>query len=295
MIKSMTGFGKAVADSGNKSISVEVRALNSKQFDLNTRLPQPYRDREMEIRLEAAKILERGKVDVVIIVDNGTDPAVSGINRELFRKYFLEIKTLAAELQETGAHDIVNAVLQIPEVLRNDRESMPEEEWNIIRKAIQEALHLTDEFRIEEGKVLEADIRNRIGLIVNMLEEIKPFEKMRIISLRERFERNKEEFISTRPGIENFDENRFEQEIFWYLEKLDITEEMVRLRKHCDYFLECLGGNISNGRKLGFISQELGREINTIGSKASHAEIQKLVVQMKDELEKIKEQLGNIL
>ena len=172
---------------------------------------------------------------------------------------------------------------------------LSEEEWLVVKKAVESALERADEFRMQEGQLLEKDMIMRIGIILHLLDQVEPYEKERIQNLRERFERNRSEFMGIRPGTDKFDDNRFEQEIFWYLEKLDITEEKIRLRKHCDYFIDTLKSSESNGRKLGFITQEIGREINTLGSKASDAEIQKIVVQMKDELEKIKEQLMNIL
>jgi len=295
MIKSMTGYGKASAETDGKTISVEVRTLNSKQLDINARIPQVFREKELEIRIAIGRVLERGKVDFNLTSDSDAEISGSSINKALARQYHREILELAEELKAPVGDDLISSILKIPDVLRSDKESLGDEEWTAVKEAIDEALSQADRFRMEEGQLLEADMQKRIGLILGLLESVGPFEQARIRNLRERFERNSSEFIATRPGMENFDENRFEQEIFWYLERLDITEEKVRLKKHCDYFLETLKGNESNGRKLGFITQEIGREINTLGSKASDAEIQQIVVRMKDELEKIKEQLGNIL
>ncbi len=291
----MTGYGKASAETDGKTISVEVRTLNSKQLDINARIPQVFREKELEIRIAIGRVLERGKVDFNLTSDSDAEISGSSINKALARQYHREILELAEELKAPVGDDLISSILKMPDVLRSDKESLGDEEWTAVKEAIDEALSQADRFRMEEGQLLEADMQKRIGLILGLLESVGPFEQARIRNLRERFERNSSEFIATRPGMENFDENRFEQEIFWYLERLDITEEKVRLKKHCDYFLETLKGNESNGRKLGFITQEIGREINTLGSKASDAEIQQIVVRMKDELEKIKEQLGNIL
>lgn len=291
----MTGYGKATAEADGKTVSVEVRTLNSKQLDINTRIPQVFREKELEIRNMISRVLERGKVDFTLISDSDAEISGSNINKALARQYHREILELAEELKAPVGDDLISSILKMPDVLRSDKESLSDEEWATVKEAIDKALSQADRFRMEEGQLLEADMQKRIGMILNLLESVGPYEQARIRNLRERFERNSSEFIASRPGMENFDENRFEQEIFWYLERLDITEEKVRLKKHCDYFFETLKGNESNGRKLGFITQEIGREINTLGSKASDADIQQIVVRMKDELEKIKEQLGNIL
>lgn len=295
MIKSMTGFGKSVAETGSKSVTLEIRSLNSKQLDLNVRIPQVYRDKEFEIRAEISKVLERGKVDFTITLDSDADSSLSGINKSLARQYHREILELAEELKTPVGDDLITSILKMPDVLKTEKVSLDESEWLLVKAALADCLKQADQFRKEEGKLLGNDMVMRIQAILSLLEAVTPYEKSRIQTLRERFERNQSEFVSNRPGLDKFDENRFEQEIFWYLERLDITEEKIRLKKHCDYFIETLNSDESNGRKLGFVTQEIGREINTLGSKASDAEIQKIVVQMKDELEKIKEQLGNIL
>ncbi len=291
----MTAYGKATAEPEGKTITVEVRSLNSKQLDINTRLPQLYREKELEIRAEINRVLERGKIDFTISFDSEGDSSAGSVNKVLAGKYFEEITALAAELNCPVGDDLLVSILRFPDVLKTEREDLGEEEWAKVKSAVEAALVKANEFRAGEGLLLEKDMIMRIGIILDLLAQVEPYEKARIQTLRERFERNRTEFVGNRPGMDKFDDNRFEQEIFWYLEKLDITEEKIRLRKHCDYFIDTLKSADSNGRKLGFITQEIGREVNTLGSKASDAEIQKIVVQMKDELEKIKEQLMNIL
>jgi uncharacterized protein (TIGR00255 family) len=291
----MTGFGKATASPGGRTVTVEVRTLNSKQLDINTRIPSLFREKESEIRAEINRVLERGKIDFMISIDADAENSEISLNRPLAARYHSEIRALAAELGETAGDDILSMILRMPDVLKAGRETPDESEWVLVKAAVTEALTLTDAFRTTEGELLGKDMKLRIELIMSYLQEIEPLEKARIDGLRERFRRNQDEFLEKTTKIDKFDPNRFEQEIFWYLEKLDITEEKLRLRKHCDYFTETLKSDESNGRKLGFITQEIGREINTLGSKAYDAGIQKIVVQMKDELEKIKEQVGNIL
>jgi uncharacterized protein (TIGR00255 family) len=295
MIRSMTGFGKASANAGGRTVIVEIRTLNSKQLDINTRIPLLYRDKEAEIRADINRVLERGKIDFMITVDSDSDAADFTINRPLARRIYNEITQFANELGETTGNDIVSTILKMPDVLKAGREEIDETEWAQVKIAINEALALTDAFRTAEGELLGNDMTPRIKLILDLLLKIEPMEAARIGNLRDRFQRNQDEFLEKTTKVDKFDENRFEQEIFWYLEKLDITEEKQRLRKHCDYFVETINSNESNGRKLGFITQEIGREINTLGSKAYDAGIQMLVVQMKDELEKIKEQIANVL
>jgi uncharacterized protein (TIGR00255 family) len=291
----MTGFGKTTANSGGRTVNIEIRTLNSKQLDVNTRIPALYRDKESEIRAEISKVLERGKIDFMITVDSDAETSDFAINRPLARKYYSEIKQLAEDLGETAGDTILSDILKMPDVLKAGREAPDESEWALIKTAVIDALALTDAFRSAEGELLGKDMTARIKLILDLLLKIEPLEKARITNLRDRFQRNQDEFLEKTTKVDKFDENRFEQEIFWYLEKLDITEEKLRLRKHCDYFTETLRSSDSNGRKLGFITQEIGREINTLGSKAYDAEMQMIVVQMKDELEKIKEQVSNVL
>jgi uncharacterized protein (TIGR00255 family) len=291
----MTGFGKTTANPGGRTVAVEIRTLNSKQLDVNTRIPALYRDKESEIRAEISRVLERGKIDFMITVDSDADSSEFSINRPLALKIYNEIKQLSDEVGETPGPDVISTILKMPDVLKAGREAPDENEWLLVKNAVNEALLLTDAFRSAEGELLGNDMSERIQLILDLLLKVEPLESSRITNLRERFQRNQDEFLEKTTKVEKFDENRFEQEIFWYLEKLDITEEKLRLRKHCDYFLDTLNTSESNGRKLGFITQEIGREINTLGSKAYNAEIQMIVVQMKDELEKIKEQVSNVL
>lgn len=286
----MTGYGKAVAKLNGKSVTLEIRSLNSKQLDMNLRLHPALRDNEPEIRAVVNRMLERGKVELTGNIDfTGTDlPAV--INRPVAVSYYQELSSLARELG-ASEENLLSVVMKMPEVTRLSKEEITGEDWNLIFSALNEALKQLDEFRKHEGELLERDFILRIETIQSLLAEVEPFEQNRNLQLREKLRNSFADFIDNN----NFDTNRFEQELIYYLEKLDITEEKVRLAKHCRYFLDTLNEDASNGRKLSFVSQEIGREINTMGSKANDADIQKLVVRMKDELEKIKEQLANIL
>jgi uncharacterized protein (TIGR00255 family) len=289
MIRSMTGFGKAVCELPAKKITVELRSLNSKQFDLNMRMPSLYRDKESELRSEIAKNLERGKIDFSVFSEfTGTEGAVT-INKTLAKSYYNELKSLAAELKETGG-DLLSLTMKMPEVMRAERQELDETEWKQVRLAVDAALKDFQRFRLDEGKSIEDDFLKRLGFISTSLAEVEKADALRVNNVRERIRKNISEFVDK----EKIDENRFEQELVYYIEKIDITEEKVRLKTHCDYFLKTMQED-SSGRKLGFITQEIGREINTIGSKANDAGIQKIVVQMKDELEKIKEQVNNVL
>ncbi len=286
----MTGFGKTDADIPGKSISVEIRTLNSKQTDINVKMPWLYKEKEIEIRNMLSKALERGKVDFSIYVDIMSDQAVPRINKEVVKNYFNQLTEVAGELYIDSPDQLLSVIMRLPETLRSERVQLTEDEWLILKQLINEALIMVDGYRLEEGKALLADISTHIENIVALLQEIEPFEKDRIKSVKERLMAAQKQ-----SGAEGLDMNRFEQELIYYLEKLDLNEEKVRLKKHCEYFLETALSKESNGKKLGFITQEIGREINTIGSKANNASIQKLVVRMKDELEKIKEQALNIL
>lgn len=286
----MTGFGKSVAKLENKLVTIEVRSLNNKQLDLTLRLPPLLRDNEPGIRAAIGRVAERGKVELTISIDFTSSELPASINRAVAIAFYNELKSLAAELG-TGDQDLLPVVMKMPEVTRLSKDEISESEWNLIFAALEEALEQLDEFRKHEGNLLEQDFILRINTIQSLLKEVEPFEQQRNTELREKLRSSFADFIENN----TFDANRFEQEIIYYLEKLDITEEKVRLAKHCSYFLDTLNENVSNGRKLSFVSQEIGREINTLGSKANNADIQKLVVKMKDELEKIKEQLANIL
>jgi uncharacterized protein (TIGR00255 family) len=295
MIKSMTGFGKATLELGSRKISVEIKSLNSKQLDINTRIAGPYREKELEIRADTGRFLERGKIDINILLDSNGDGSGLSLNKPLIRNYYSQLRELALELNEPATLALLPVITRLPEALKSEREEIDENEWIALNSTIQEALKQIDAFRLQEGLLLEKDMIARISNILALLELVEPFEKRRIVLLRERMMRNQAEYRDANANPEKFDENRFEQELFYFLEKLDITEEKIRLHQHCDYFKETLAEPDSNGRKLGFILQEIGREINTLGSKANDADMQKLVVQMKDELEKIKEQILNIL
>lgn len=291
MLKSMTGFGKSSIVLDGRTITFEIRSLNSKQIDMNLRLPSLLRDLEPEIRGLVTRVAERGKIDINATVDISGSEQPATINRPLAIAFYRELQSLAAELQ-APEQDLFSIVMKMPEITKNTREELSSGDKALLLEGITEALQLFDEFRKHEGELLEKDFSERIGKILDGLDLVGPHEQQRNSQMREKLRNSLDSFVENN----SFDANRFEQEIIYYLEKLDITEEKVRLKKHCDYFLHTLKADDgANGRKLSFISQEIGREINTLGSKASDANIQKIVVEMKDELEKIKEQLANIL
>ena len=291
MIKSMTGFGNSICLYENTAISVEVKAINSKIFDILQKIPLTLKDKELEIRTIASKMLERGKVELTITIDEGQNISEFTIDKNKVKAYYTELKNLASELdiQLNNPTDLLVTALKMPDIIATPKCIISDELWAEIERTITNACELLDASRIEEGKTIEKDFFTRILLIQNYLEQVEAFEIQRIDALKNRIIKQLNELTQA------YDENRFEQELIFYLEKLDITEEKIRLKSHCTYFLETLKENISNGKKLSFISQEIGREINTLGSKACDVDIQKLVVQMKDELEKIKEQLSNVL
>lgn len=289
MLKSMTGYGKYVLDHPQKKITVECRSLNSKQLDASVKLPYAFRIKEHEIRSMLSKELERGKVDFSIYVELLSDTDNGVINKSLAKTYFNSLKSLASDLNQTDT-DILAAVIRMPDVYRNEKTDVDEEEWKEIESGIKKALEDLSAFRKKEGKILETDFVSRIKSLHEKLSLIQELDPKRMEKIREKINNNLEENF----GKEKIDQNRFEQEMIYFLEKIDITEEKVRLKAHLDYFTKTLYES-STGRKLGFIAQEIGREINTIGSKANDAEIQKIVVEMKDELEKIKEQINNVL
>ncbi|MCF8230921.1 MAG: YicC family protein [Bacteroidales bacterium] len=291
MLKSMTGYGKAEKEYQGKRITVELKSLNSKQMDINTRIPPYYKEKELDMRRSINNTLQRGKIELNIFVENFSADTNYSINKELAKKYFRELKTLSSELHEEADHDYLSLLIKMPDVLVNEKSTVDEEEWQILNEGIDECLKNIEEYRAAEGKELEADFHQRIDKIEEYLGNIASFEENRIDNIREKLQKDITELLNDA----QYDKNRFEQEVIYYLEKFDITEEKVRLRNHCDYFRSSLEENQSNGKKLNFISQEMGREINTIGSKANDTDIQRIVVLMKDELEKIKEQLANIL
>lgn len=290
MIKSMTGFGRTAIEVTGKSITVEIRTLNSKQLDLNTRIAPLFRNNENEIRAMISHELERGKIDFYLTLDRNSAPNVS-INSGLAKSYFETLSALSKDLNNPVESDIFMQVLRMPDVISTPQEELSDEDWVAVKNAIQETCNKVNDFRLTEGAALAKDFEKRICMIRDMIDEVTPFEENRIATLRAKFEKG----MADLAGKVQFDSNRMEQEIFFYLEKLDITEEKVRLRKHCNYFLETMESPESNGKKLGFIVQECGREINTLGSKSNDFNIQQIVVRMKDELEKLKEQLANIL
>jgi uncharacterized protein (TIGR00255 family) len=286
MIQSMTGFGKASMQLPNKKITVELKSLNSKGLDLNTRMPSVYREMELAIRNQIAQKLERGKVDFSLFIEITGEETSSKINVPIVKGYINQMKAVIPNADET---ELMKMAVRMPDALKTEREEIDENEWNEIQKVIDEAIVNINNFRVTEGKSLENEFLNRISNIRNLMNEAVSFDAERIETVKTRLRTALDELK------ENVDENRFEQELIFYLEKYDITEEKVRLGNHLDYFIETLNGNEANGRKLGFITQEMGREINTMGSKSNHAEMQKKVVMMKDELEKIKEQVLNVL
>jgi uncharacterized protein (TIGR00255 family) len=291
MIKSMTGYGKAIAETQQKKITIEIKSLNSKQFDLNTKLPWLYKEKEPEIRNIISQRLDRGKIDFSIYCDMLDDEVVTVINKSAVRNYYNQFKDIAAELKIDLDDQIFTAIMKLPDTLKTEKPEMSEAEWEIVRKQIIESVTMLDLYRIEEGNSIMADLKKCIGKILSLLETIGTFEIGRITKIKEKLMSLLEENL----GPEKVDKNRFEQEIIFYLEKYDINEEKIRLKTHCDYFIETINTPSPNGKILNFIAQEIGREINTIGSKANDASIQKLVVMMKDELEKIKEQTLNVL
>lgn len=291
MIKSMTGYGKEVIVMPEKKVTIELRSLNSKQFDFNARIPSFYREKEQEIRKMITNSLLRGKIDFFIHVELTGATHNHVLNKELALDYYKQLKDLEGMVENPGDTDYMALLMRMPDVLQTAGQELEEQEWVALRGGVENALNAMNEFRIQEGKSLEEDIRLRIDSIQNLLVQVEPYEGQRITNIRQKLEKEVKSWIEAGRA----DQNRFEQELIYYLEKFDVTEEKVRLKRHCDYFLETLELKSAQGKKLGFIGQEIGREINTLGSKANEANIQKIVVQMKDELEKIKEQLANIL
>ncbi|EEI90932.1 TIGR00255 family protein [Sphingobacterium spiritivorum ATCC 33300] len=291
MIKSMTGYGIGTHDNEKVKYSVEIKSLNSKFLELNIRLPKAVSDKELTLRGECGKLIERGKVNVMVNVEYTDQTAkASNINAALLKKYYEQLQDIALELGDKQA-SLFALALDMPEVVTNNDDTVDEEEGGILMAAFKEAVNQFNIFREKEGVVLRNDLEQRVQFILDYLTSVEAKETSRIPLIRERISQYMDEVV----GKENIDKNRFEQELIYYIDKLDITEEKVRLRSHCNYFLEALNAPDSNGKKLGFISQEMGREINTLGSKANNAEIQQIVVRMKEELEKIKEQLLNVL
>ncbi len=286
----MTGYGKAVAELPNKRVTVEIRSLNSKQFDLSTRIPSIYREKELILRNMLSRRLERGKVDLTMNVDLLNRDVSSKIDPIILQQYHRELSSLATEMGVATPTDWFPVLLRLPDVMRQENETLTEEEWNSIEVAISEALKEVIRFRQQEGEMLQQVLSGKIEAIRSLLAAVEPFEAERTEKIKSRLY----ESLASLEGVE-VDKNRLEQEMIYYLEKLDVNEEKTRLAHHLDYFTETLRDNSSQGKKLGFIAQEIGREINTLGSKSNQSGMQRIVVQMKDELEQIKEQILNVL
>jgi len=286
MIHSMTGFGKASVQLPLKKLTIEIKSLNSKNLDLSVRLSQQYKEKELEVRNVIAQRLERGKIECSLYIEVTGEETSSTINAPIVKSYIQQMKNI---IPDADATELMKMAVRMPDALKVERAELNEEEWKEIQKVLNEALNNIMEFRRQEGAKLQNDFEQQIGSIRILMDEVATYETERINAVKERLRQGLEELKV------NTDQNRFEQELIYYIEKLDINEEKVRLTNHLDYFIETMNGTQANGRKLGFIAQEMGREINTMGSKSNHSEMQKCVVQMKDELEKIKEQVLNIL
>ena len=287
----MTGFGKAIVELPQRKITVEIKSLNSKQLDLSMRVPQIYKALEMDIRSEIAQRLERGKVDFSIQIENkASGDSSAQINTDIIKKYYEQLKAATTALQIPEPTDWLPTLLRLPDTLKSETAEASDDENEAVKRAVNEAIDHLIEFRAQEGLMLQKLFTEKIGNIARLLTEVEPYEK-------ERTEKIKARIVDALSKIENFDydKNRMEQEMIFYIEKLDINEEKNRLDNHLKYFIETMDGRYGQGKKLGFISQEIGREVNTMGSKANHAELQKIVVRMKDELEQIKEQILNVM
>ncbi|PWD98826.1 YicC/YloC family endoribonuclease [Marinilabilia rubra] len=291
MIKSMTGFGKSVCELSTKRITIELKSLNSKQLDINTRIPGLYREKDLAIRNEISQRLQRGKIDVTFYVESMMPDKISQVNEEVISTYHQQLKNLADKLGLADNTDFLRIIMPLPDTLKSPQAELDDTEWKAVHKSLIEALDQLNNFRVQEGVSMQKDVTERNESIAALLSQVEPFEEQRTEKIRSRIKDSLAELGTNG----NIDENRFEQELIYYIEKLDISEEKVRLSNHLQYFVETLNEEGPVGKKLGFISQEIGREINTLGSKANDANIQRLVVKMKDDLEKIKEQILNIL
>lgn len=289
MIKSMTGYGKAVGEYEGRKITVEVKSLNSKQLDLLTRIPAVYKEKEMALRNELAQVVERGKVEFTISVENVAGEMALKLNATIAEAYYKQVSDLAQRLGVNPPSDWLDTLLRIPDVFKTETQELNDAEWAVVSKTMQSAIEAFNEFRVQEGESLACMFRQKLENIARYLEEVEVFEKERVEKIKTRLRENLESLEV------DYNKDRFEQELIFYIEKLDVSEEKVRLRNHLKYFAETMAQDTSNGKKLGFIAQEMGREINTLGSKSNHAEMQILVVKMKDELEQIKEQVLNVL
>ncbi len=291
MIQSLTGFGKATCEYGNKKIVVEVKSLNSKQLDISTRVSGLYREKDIEIRNELSQQLERGKIDFALYIDNSGKESVTLINQSVVVGYYQQIKQLSENIGIEVPSNWFDVLLRLPDALKTETVDMDENEWIEIRKAMKIAIEQLQSFRIQEGKSLESVFNAKIARIGELLDQVAAYEAERVEKIKARLEEN----LQSLSDKIDYDKNRLEQELIFYIEKLDVNEEKVRLRTHLDYFVETMQHEKSPGKKLGFIAQEIGREVNTLGSKSNHSEMQKIVVLMKDELEQIKEQVLNVL
>ncbi|MBR5934613.1 MAG: YicC family protein [Bacteroidaceae bacterium] len=291
MIQSMTGYGKATAETGNRKVIVEIKSLNSKAMDISTKIIPAYRDKELDIRSRITAALERGKVDFSLYIDTAATSGAQAINVPIFKSYLEQIKAVATETGAPMPTDLFPVILRMPEVLStNQQEEVSDEEWAAVSKAVDQAINALVEYRKVEGAALEKKFREKISNISALLASVEPYEKDRVVKIKERMRASMLDAVG-----KNYDENRFEQEMIFYIEKLDISEEKQRLSNHLDYFIKTLEEGHGQGKKLGFIAQEMGREINTLGSKSNQAEMQNIVVRMKDELEQIKEQVLNVM
>ena len=290
-MKSMTGFGKAERANHQRKFIIEIRTLNSKQADLTIKAPNAWKDRELEIRSELLTQLQRGKIELYITLEDMVDDMMTQFNETVIMNYYKQLVNIATQNNIPLPADILNSIIRLPDVLKLERQEPDEHEWEMLLGGIRQALQQVNHFREQEGLSLMEDISNRIHLIESYITEVEQLESQRMELIRNRLRQNLIEYV----GENTIDQNRFEQELIYFLEKIDINEEKVRLRNHCSYFILTMNEGDGVGKKLGFIAQEMGREINTIGSKANNADMQQIVVQMKDELEKIKEQLLNIL
>jgi uncharacterized protein (TIGR00255 family) len=287
----MTGFGKANCELTNKFVTIEIKTLNSKQLDIFMRLPNIYKEKELELRNLISQYLVRGKIDFSITYEITDTSSSAKINLPLVKEYYFQLKELVDTLEIHEKESLLQTIMRFPDALKIDKEELDLEEWNVVVQRTEDALRNINEFRKQEGKALQEDILNRVNNLMVLLNDIIKYEAERSDRMREKLSTSLNGFLE----YEKIDANRFEQELIYYLEKMDITEEKVRLKNHCDFFIRTVLEEEINGKKLSFIAQEMGREINTLGSKANHSDIQRVVVAMKDELEKIKEQLMNVL
>ena len=291
MIQSMTGYGKATAETGNRKVIVEIKSLNSKAMDISTKIIPAYRDKELDIRSRITAALERGKVDFSLYIDAANTSGAQTINQAVFNSYLQQIESIASSTSYKVPDDIITAILRMPEVVSsNQQEEATDDEWQAVSVAVDKAIAALVEYRKAEGVPLEKKFREKISNISALLKSVDPYEQDRVAKIKERIRTSMQNTVGS-----NYDENRFEQEMIFYIEKLDISEEKQRLTNHLDYFIKTLEEGHGQGKKLGFIAQEMGREINTLGSKSNQAEMQNIVVRMKDELEQIKEQVLNVM